>query len=467
MIEQIAVEKEPLSVSQSALAALGTMAREHNAIDPELYKHYNVKRGLRNDDGTGVLVNLTTVGEVRGYYIDDNEKVPAEGALRYRGYNVLDLVEGFRRENRFGYPEVCYLLLFGKLPTQVELDAMLDLVNEQRSLPKGFAEDMILKCPSPNIMNKMARSTLVSYSYDPLPDDTSVENVIRQCLTLIARFPSFAAYGYQALAHYFEKQSLFLHAPDPALSTAENFLRMTRPDGTYTETEARILDLCLVLHAEHGAGNNSAFAVRVISSTGTDTYSAISAAMGSLKGPLHGGANHHVVAMIEALKHDEPDWHSDAGVTRYLEALVDKRVFDRKGLIYGMGHAVYTLSDPRSGVLKEWARELAEERDCMPDFELVDAIERLAPDVMARKKGRTEPLCANVDLYSGLVYSMLGIPVSLFTPIFAIGRLPGWCAHRIEQLCGDGKIIRPASKNVVGRRAYVPMSDRGADPRSV
>ncbi len=467
MVKQISIEKENQSISEAALSTFGALARSNNEIRPELYKQYNVKRGLRNEDGTGVLVNLTTVGEVHGYYIDENEKMPIEGTLRYRGYEIHELIDGFRKENRFGYPEICYLLMFGQLPTQDQLDSMIDIINSYRELPKGFAEDMILKCPSPNIMNKMARSTLVSYSYDARADDTSVENVIRQCLLLISRFPSFAAYGYQALSHYFEKQSLFLHSPDPSLTTAENLLRMTRPSGKFTEMEARILDLCLVLHAEHGSGNNSAFAVRVISSTGTDTYSSISAALGSLKGPLHGGANHHVLAMMEAIKRDEPDWRTDAGVTRYLEAIVDKQAFDGKGLIYGMGHAVYTLSDPRTGILKEWARELAETHDGMADYELVEAIERLAPGVMERKRGRIAPLCANVDLYSGLVYSMLDIPVSLYTPIFAIGRLPGWCAHRIEQLCGDSKIIRPAGKNVKGRATYVPMSERSAGARPV
>jgi citrate synthase len=446
------------------LKSLGKRAIEGNRIAPGLHDNFNVKRGLRNADGTGVLVSLTQIGEVHGYVIDENEKTPVDGVLRYRGYDVCSLIEGIRQEGRFGFEEICYLLLFGHLPRRDELQAFTELIDHHRELPAGFVEDMILKQPSRDIMNKIARSTLVSYSYDPLPDDISIANVIRQSIIMIAKFPAFAAYGYQALARYYEGKSLFLHSPKQELSTAENILRMIRPTAQYTVLEAQILDLALMLHAEHGGGNNSTFAVRVVTSTDTDTYSAIAAALGSLKGPKHGGANIKVMQMLADLKANVENWNEDAAVARYLTALLRQEAFDRAGLVYGMGHPVYTLSDPRAIILKAWARKLAEEKGREAEYELVARIERLTPDLLARHRGREAPLCANVDLYSGMVYSMLDIPESLYTPLFAIARLPGWCAHRVEELINGGRIIRPASKNVLRRRDYVPLDARDTTP---
>ncbi len=444
----------------AVLKQLGEHALAGNRIPANLYETYSVKRGLRNSDGTGVLVSLTQIGEVHGYVIDENEKTPVDGVLRYRGYDVLNLIDGIRGEGRFGFEEVCYLLLFGHLPRRDELKSFSDLIDCHRELPAGFAEDMILKQPSRNIMNKMARSTLVSYSYDPHADDIGIENVVRQSIILIAKFPAFAAYGYQALSRYYEGKSLFLHSPKPELSTAENILRMIRPTAQYTPLEAQILDLSLILHAEHGGGNNSTFAVHVVTSTDTDTYSAIAAALGSLKGPKHGGANIKVMEMIADLKASVSDWRDESQVSAYIEALLDRKAFDRSGLVYGMGHPVYTLSDPRAIILKSWARKLAAEKGREADFELFERVERITPALLAVRRKRDIQICANVDLYSGMVYSMLDIPESLYTPLFAIARLPGWCAHRIEELVSGGKIIRPATKNVLKRRQYVPLDKR-------
>ncbi len=445
---------------EQTIRELSELAVRRNSIPPALYGTYNVKRGLRNADGTGVLVGLTNIGAVHGYIIDENEKAPVEGKLFYRGYDVTTLVEGFQNEQRFGFEEICYLLLFGELPTVEALDSFSHLLGRKRSLPQNFTEDMILKNPSASIMNKLARSVLAAYSYDCSPDDISIPNVLRQCIDLIARFPTMVAYGYQALAHYYQRQSLYLHNPDPRFGTAESFLQMIRPNASFTRLEAELLDLALVLHAEHGGGNNSAFVVHVVTSTDTDTYSAVASAVGSLKGPKHGGANSRVVEMIEDMKKTIGDSRDDEEVERYIGNILERQAFDRSGLVYGMGHAVYTLSDPRAVMLRDRARDLAREKGRVEDFDLCYAVERLAPKVLRDKKGVEKPFCANVDLYSGLVYAMLELPPSLYTPLFAISRVAGWCAHRIEELVSGGKIVRPAYKNVMPKVTYVPLRDR-------
>ncbi len=430
-------------------------------IPNELYARYNVKRGLRNTDGTGVLVGLTNIGEVHGYIIDENEKSPDHGILYYRGYDVEKLIGGLQQSgSRFGFEETTYLLLFGELPTAGELEDFCKLLGEYRELPPNFTVDMILKIPSRDIMNKLARSVLVLYSYDDDADSIEVPVVLRQCLQLIARFPVLSTYGYQAIRRYYENKSLFLHNPDPKLSTAENFLRLNRPDGAFSPLEAELLDQLLIVHAEHGGGNNSAFTMHVVTSSATDTYSAVAAAVGSLKGPRHGGASLQVKAMMTDLIQTCGETPSEARIAEYIEQLLDKQAFDRSGLVYGMGHAVYTLSDPRAKILREKARQLAEEKNMLDQFEVYASIERLTPEIFQRKKAVTKPLCANVDLYSGFVYSMLGISDYLYTPIFAIARMAGWSAHRLEQLITGGKIIRPAYKSTSKRRAYVQMADR-------
>lgn len=441
----------------SVLDKLSQIAEKNNKIDPEYYIKYDVKRGLRNSNGTGVLVGLTEVGDVHGYVLKDGEKVPAEGKLIYRGIDVKDIVEASKNEDRFIFEEACYLLLFGCLPTKDELDEFNEMLGCLRVLPDGFAEDMILKFPSKDIMNKVARSILVCYSYDPDPDDISVKNVLRQSIALIASFPTMMAYGYQAKAHYHDKKSLFLHAPKPELSTAENILHMIRADNSYTKTEAEVLDLSLVLHAEHGGGNNSTFATHVVSSTGTDTYSAIAAAIGSLKGPKHGGANIKVIEMMKDIKENIKDWGSESEIRDYLMKILRKEAFDGSGLIYGLGHAVYTLSDPRAVLLKGKARQLAQEVGRVEEFNLYEKIEKIAVDIFAQSN---KAISANVDFYSGFVYDMLNIPHELYTPIFAAARIPGWCAHRIEQLVSEPKIIRPAYKGVKSLSSYKALGLR-------
>lgn len=437
-----------------------SLAEQHNSISPELHKRYNTKRGLRNEDGTGVLIGLTEIGEVHGYIIDDMERVPAEGLLLYRGYDLREVVAGFQKDRRFGFEEVAYLLLFGVLPTESELDGFRTLLGEHRTLPDNFTEDMILRAPSNDIMNKLARSVLSAYSYDDEAEDLSTRNVLRQSIELIARFPTMVAYGFQAKRHYYHGESLFLHSPNPSLSTAENLLQMIRLSQEYTPLEAETLDLALVLHAEHGGGNNSAFTVHVVSSAATDTYSAIAAAVGSLKGAKHGGANAKVIAMMEDIKANVSDWSCEKEVGDYLRKILRREAFDGSGLIYGMGHAVYTLSDPRAVLLKGKARELAAEKEYSQEFALYELIERLVPDIFHDEKNTDRPIAPNVDFYSGFVYKILGIPPELNTPIFAIGRVPGWCAHRIEELVSGGRIVRPAYKNVVGRNKYVEMDSR-------
>lgn len=427
----------------------------------ELFKAYGVKRGLRNEDETGVMAGLTAIGQVTGYYMEDGEKAPVDGTLRYRGYSLDKIVQSCERENRFGYEEVVFLLLFGELPTKEKLEKFTEILGALRPLPDGFAEDMILKAPSPNIMNKMARSILAMYSYDDNPDETTVENILRQSIELIARLPVIAAVGYQAKRHYCDGESLYLHVPRKDLSTAENLLYMLRPDNKYTREEAEMLDVMLMVQAEHGGGNNSAFTTRVVSSSGTDTYSAIAAAIGSLKGPKHGGANAKVMAMMDNIEKNVKDWTDEAEVGAYIEKILRKEAFDGAGLIYGMGHAVYTKSDPRCILLKERAKNLARNNpQWAKEFALYDMIERLTPECFRRVKNNNKVMCANVDLYSGFVNKMLGIAPELYTPIFAIARIAGWCAHRLEETIGCSRIIRPAYKSIVHEKTYIPIDER-------
>lgn len=433
----------------------------NNAIDSELYGKYNVKRGLRNADGTGVLVGLTRVGDVHGYIIDEGERVAVDGKLYYRGVDVEDLVKVAAVEGRFGFEETVYLLMFGQLPTASELETFCKLLGESRKLPANFAEDSIMKLPSPDIMNKLARSVLTLYSYDPTPDDLSPENILRQCLELIGRFPTMAAYAYMAKKHYYDHESLFIHTPAATCSTAETLLSLIRPDQKYSRLEAEILDLALVLHAEHGGGNNSTFAVHLVSSADTDTYSAIAAGIGSLKGFKHGGANIKVIGMMEDIKQGVADWTDEGQVADYLAKILKGKAYDGSGLIYGQGHAVYTISDPRATLLRDKAAELAKVKGLEDEFDLYRSIETLVPTVFKKVKGSDKAICTNVDFYSGFVYRMLGIPGELYTPIFAMSRVAGWCAHRLEEVISGGRIIRPAYKCVQPRLPYIPMADRG------
>jgi citrate synthase len=433
---------------------------KNNALLQDPRQNPRVKRGLRNADGTGVMAGYTQVGNVQGYTIIDGEKMPMEGHLYYRGYDIEDLIQGFYSQGRFGFEEVAYLLLFGQLPTKDQYLQFRRILTEVRALPQGFTEDMIIKAPSKNIMNKLARSVLAMYSYDPKPEDNSLENIMAQCISLVARFPQIVAHAYAVKRHYFDNDSLYLHRPVPELSIAENFLHSVRHDMQFSEEEARLLDLCLVIHAEHGGGNNSAFACRVLSSSGTDTYSAIAAAVGSLKGPRHGGANQRVMTMFEEIKANVYDWKDDDEVAAFLTKILKGEACDGSGLIYGMGHAIYTLSDPRAVILKTNAKKLAQKTGHLPEFELMESIERLTPDLFAKVTGKEKAMCANVDMYSGLVYKMLDIPEDLYTPLFAVARVTGWCAHRIEEALTGGRIIRPAYKSVCPKHAYVPMEER-------
>jgi citrate synthase len=427
----------------------------------ELFKAYGVKRGLRNEDETGVMAGLTSVGQVIGYYIDDGEKRPAPGRLKYRGYDINDIVLNCEKEGRFGFEEVIYLLLLGRLPNSDELTKITELIGILRKLPDGFAEDMILKAPSSNIMNKMARSVLAMYSYDDNPDEITVENILRQSIELISRLPVMAAVGYQAKKHYRDGESMYLHIPRKDLSTAENLLYMLRPDNKYTREEAEMLDVMLMVQAEHGGGNNSAFTTRVVSSSGTDTYSAIAAAIGSLKGPKHGGANAKVMGMMDDIESNVSDWTDEDEVAAYLEKILRHEAYDGAGLIYGMGHAVYTYSDPRCILLKERAEKLAQKNpDHAKEFELYKLVEKLTPECFKKVKNNGKVMCANVDMYSGFVYKMLRIAPELYTPIFAIARIPGWCAHRLEETIGCSRIIRPAYKSIVQKKEYVPLKKR-------
>lgn len=435
-------------------------ATNRTKIDPKYYERYNVKRGLRNDDGTGVLVGLTEVGEVFSYIMDDAERVPTEGRLFYRGIEINDLVNGFYQEKRYGYEECVYLLLFGELPNSDQLYQFEELLTEYRQLPASFTEDMIMKAPSPDIMNKLARTYLALYSYDSDPDSTNIKNVLRQCISLIAVTPLLISYAYMAKRYYVDKQSLFIHTPKPEYNTAQNILHLIRADGKFTELEARVLDLALVLHAEHGGGNNSSFVTHAVSSSGSDTYSVMAAAVGSLKGPQHGGASGKAYDMMQDLKDNVSNWRSEIEVENYLASILNKEAYDRSGLIYGIGHAVYTVSDPRTKLLRDYARALAFESGREKEYELYTTTERLAPDVFYKVKKSDKIVCANVDFYSGFIYDMLGIPKELFTPIFATARVAGWSAHRIEEILSGGRIMRPAYKCVKKRREYTPLSGR-------
>lgn len=451
-----------VSSSQGFIESLCGEFRKHNYIDSSYYEHIDVKRGLRNADGTGVMAGLTRIGNVQGYFIQDGEKSPMEGRLIYRGINMEDLVHGFMSEGRFGFEETAYLLLFGALPTRGQLENFNRLLSEFRPLPPNFTEDMILKVPGRDIMNRLGRCILGLYCYDENPEGKSLENEMRQALHLVARCPMIIAHSYAAKRHYFDNDSLYLHRPQEGLSFAENFLYAVRHDNQFTEQEARLLDLCMVVHAEHGGGNNSAFACRVLSSSGTDIYSAISAAVGSLKGPRHGGANIKVSAMLRSIQEGVSDWKDDGEVRDFLWRLLRKEEGDHSGLIYGMGHAIYTLSDPRTKLLKQFAKSLADQKGLLKQFELVESVERLSPELISEAKGQHKPLCANVDLYSGLVYKMLDIPEELYTPLFAMARMVGWCAHRVEEVYNTGnKIIRPAYKAVVPSQPFIPLSQRG------
>ena len=439
---------------------LSLLVELNDPIDPDLYQKFDVKRGLRYSDGRGVLVGLTQIGDVIGYDVIDGKKVAVPGKLIYRGYDVEDLVRDTVSRDEFGFEQTAYLLLFGDLPSKSKLEEFRSYLGAHRALPDNFTEDMIMKAPSPDIMNKLARSVLAMYSYDDTPDDSAIPNVLGQCIDLVAKFSTYAAYAYQAKRRYCDRKSMYIHNPLPELSTAENFLRLIRSDKSYTKLEAEILDLALVLHAEHGGGNNSSFAIHVVSSADTDTYSAVAAAVGSLKGRRHGGANMMVMEMMDDIKANVKDWSNETEIKEYLRKIVRKEAFDRTGLIYGQGHAVYTVSDPRAILLRDKAAELAKEKNMMEEYGLYRSIERLAPEVFAEEKSSDKQICTNVDFYSGFVYTMLNIPRELFTPIFAMSRIAGWAAHRIEEIIAGGRIYRPAYKNVLSQRTFIPMEDR-------
>ncbi|MVX67081.1 citrate/2-methylcitrate synthase [Clostridium chromiireducens] len=449
-----------IQLEEKMLKELTNRARTSNIIDSELFSKYQVKRGLRDIDGRGVLVGLTEIGDVRSYIVEENEMVPIPGKLLYRGIDISDIVTGFMKTNSYGFEETCYLLLFGNLPNKEELKDFEELLAEYRSLPDDFVRDMILKMPSRDIMNSIARSVLAFYSLDDSADDTTIENVLKQCLKLIACFPLIAVYGYQAHSHYHGNKSLFIHSPQKNLSTAENILYMLRPDSKYTKLEATLLDLALVLHAEHGGGNNSSFVTHVVTSSGSDTYSVIAAALGSLKGPRHGGANIKVTQMFEDIKQNVENWEDDKEIEEYLVKLLNKKAFDRSGLIYGIGHAVYSISDPRAVIFKEHVARLAKEKGFEDEYNLYEKVEKLAPEAVGKVRKMYKGVSANVDFYSGFVYRMLDIPPELFTPIFAISRIAGWSAHRIEEIVNSGKIIRPAYKSVVKRKKYIDIDER-------
>lgn len=438
---------------------LADLCDKNNAIEKDLYTKYEVKRGLRDLDGKGVLAGLTNVSDVCAKKVVDGKEVPCPGKLFYRGYNIKDLVQGFLAADHDGFEEVAYLLLFGDLPTEGQLNEFHDMLVERRTLPPNFVRDVIMKAPSKDMMNNISRCILNLYSYDEKADDTSIPNVLRQCLNLISQFPMLMVYGYHAY-NYRMGDDLYIYAPSPELSTAENILMMLREDRKYTPLEARILDMALVLHMDHGGGNNSTFTTHVVTSSGTDTYSTMAAAMASLKGPKHGGANIKVSQMIADMKEHVKDWTDEDEVRNYLEALLDKKAFDQKGLIYGMGHAVYSISDPRADVFKHFVQQLAKEKGCEKEYCLYELVEKLAPAVIGEKRKIYKGVNANVDFYSGLVYGMLGLPQQLYTPIFAAARVVGWSAHRLEELKNVDKIIRPAYKPLAPYRDYVEMKDR-------
>ena len=442
------------------MEALTDICVQNSKMDVSLYAKYDVKRGLRDVNGKGVLAGLTQISNIVAYEEVDGKQVPCDGRLYYRGYNIEDLTQGFLSEKRQGFEEVTYLLLFGRLPDEQQLADFKKILASQRSLPTNFVRDVVMKAPSRDMMNTLSRSVLTLYAYDNNADDISLPNVLRQCLNLISVFPMLSVYGYQAYNHYLRGKSLYIHHPARNLSTAENILRMLRPDKKYSPLEATILDLALVLHAEHGGGNNSTFTTHVVSSSGTDTYSAIAAALGSLKGPKHGGANIKVMKMFEDMKNTLHDPKDREEVADYLTRLLHREAFDRRGLIYGMGHAVYSISDPRAKLFKKFVEQLADEKGRHDDFELYSMIEEMAPKIIARERHIYKGVSANVDFYSGFVYSMLDLPMELYTPMFAIARIAGWSAHRMEELINTDKIIRPAYKNVKDEERYIPLHER-------
>ena len=442
------------------LEALNADVNSAYSIGDEQYSTVDVKRGLRNSDGTGVIIGVTDVGSVQGYTIIDGERVPMPGKLYYRGISATDIAEAHLKESSFGYEEVVYLLLMGKLPDKHQNELFRRVLDEARTLPTGFVEDVIFKAPAYNLMNQLSRSVLALYSYDPSPDDTSLSNMLRQSVEIVARMPLIVANAHAVMRHYLLGHSLYIHNPKPGLSLAENFLRMVRADKSYTAEEARILDMMLMLHADHGGGNNSTFTCRCVSSTGTDTYSAIAAAVGSLKGPLHGGANAKVMEMFGHIKADVHDYKDDDEVRTYLTKLLDGTVGDESGKIYGLGHAVHTVSDPRAVIIKKHARTLAADKGRLEELELMESVERIGIDLIMKRKHMNIPMCANVDMYSGLIYSMLGIPVELYTPLFAIARSAGWCAHRMEEALTGNRIMRPAYRSPVVKTDYIPMERR-------
>lgn len=432
----------------------------NNRIDPKYYEKFNVKRGLRNPDGSGVMAGVTNICNVHGYVINEGEKSPDEGKLVFRGYNINDLVSNVVAENRFGYEEIAYLLLGGKLPTEHQLENFRELLDNNRELPEGFFEDMILKAPSKNIMNKMSRAVLALYSYDDVPDNTEVKHEVDTAVSIIAKMPVIMVSAYHVKQRYYNRKSMFMHPLIPGQSTAETILSMLRPDRQFTDEEAKLLDVMLMLHAEHGGGNNSTFTCRVLTSSGTDPYAAYSAAIGSLKGPRHGGANHKVIQMHQYIKDNVKNWDDEGEVADFLRKILRKEAGDGTGLIYGMGHAVYTLSDPRAVILKQNAAKMAIGSEFEAEYRLLEMIERLTPELFKEVKGDEKKMCANVDMYSGFVYKMLGIPEDLFTPLFAVSRMAGWCAHRFEESMTGKRIIRPAYKSVSKEKAYIPLNNR-------
>ncbi len=442
------------------ITSLTDKLMRNSVIDKELYTKYDVKRGLRDVDGKGVRTGLTDISEILQNKVVDGKTVPCDGQLFYRGYNIKDVVNGFVDDGRFGFEEVVYLLLFGEMPSEKELSDFTTMLGAYRTLPTNFVRDVIMKAPSADMMNTLARSVLTLYCYDSNPNDTSIENVLRQSMQLISVFPLLSVYGYQAYNHYLRNQSLYIHVPNPNLSTAEVVLTLLRPDQKYTDLEAKVLDMALVLHAEHGGGNNSSFTTHVVTSSGTDTYSSVSAALCSLKGPKHGGANVRVSKMFEDLKINVKDWSDEEKIEQYLRDILDKRAFDRSGLIYGMGHAVYSISDPRARILKDYTGLLAEAKGLKDEYELYMSVERLAPKVIAEKKKIYKGVSANVDFYSGFIYNMLKLPIELYTPLFAIARIAGWSAHRMEELINGNKIIRPAYMSISEHKEYKKLKDR-------
>ena len=447
-------------MDEKVLVRLSEMAEASSMIEQELYDHYDVKRGLRNKNHTGVLVGLTHIGDVIGYSMQDNKPIPMDGKLLYRGIKIRDIVDGFQKDKRQGFDETVFLLLFGKLPTKHELETFSAHLAGLRDLPENFTEDMILKLKGKDLMNILARCVLALYTLDENPDDTSTLNVLKQSINLIARFPTIIAYSYQAMRHIYQHNHLVIRHPRKKYSTAENFLYMLKGSKKYTSLEVELLDLALVLHAEHGGGNTSTFTMHVVSSSGTDTYSAVAAALGSLKGPLHGGANFGVKEMMDELKENVRDWKNEKEISQYLLKILNKETYDKSGKIYGFGHAVYTLSDPRAVLLKGKAKELAKEKGSTDEFELYESVERLVPKVFCQFKKTDRIISANVDFYSAFIYHYLGIPKEVSTPLFAMARISGWCAHRIEEIISSRKIIRPAYKNVAGTRFYKPLEKR-------